>query len=301
MHVDLVPPAVERPLAAWYGTLLPPRPLPIPGQARALGVWANGHSTWGRLVYEVTDAKGEVWRSIGKRDDWNCDDIHGWSYFAHDGWRYLEFPLPSNLPGDQYRDADSVWWNHTAEGVVDLPLTLTRLFIEARTHVLYVDALQPLTDRGVELVDLVAVYPDAAAASEAPMRLQQATAALPLYRVDQRQLLPNPIAELRTRAAAPPAPELASVKPPAQGNDGTRLEVAITPVAGATVYKVYVAANADGAGAKALATGPTPTLQVTGLRPDLSLYLFVTYTKDQQESQPSPARQVLIKDQFPMK
>jgi hypothetical protein len=300
-RIDLAPPAVERPLAAWYGTLLPPRPLPIPGQARALGVWANGHSTWGRLVYEVTDAKGEVWRSIGKRDDWNCDDIHGWSYFAHDGWRYLEFPLPSNLPGDQYRDADSVWWNHTAEGVVDLPLTLTRVFIEARTHVLYVDALQPLADRSVELADLVAVYPDATAAGEAPVRLQQATAALPLYRVDQRQLLDNPIAELRARSAAPPAPTLTSVAPPAQGNDGTRLEVAIAPVEGATAYKVYVAANADGAGAKALATGATPTLQVTGLRPDLPLYLFATYTKDQQESQPSPARQVLIKDQFPMK
>ncbi len=68
----LADPPKERPLAAWYGVFKPPKPLEIPGKARALGVWANGHSNWGRIIYEIEDAKGEIWQSIGSKNEWNC-------------------------------------------------------------------------------------------------------------------------------------------------------------------------------------------------------------------------------------
>src|SRR5690606_6356170 len=101
-----------------------------------------------------------IWQSIGAKDDWNCDDIHCWSYFAHDGWRYLEFPLPGHEPGDNYRSMDTVWWNFDKEGVVDLPVKLRRVMVELRTHNIYVDQLQevPASHRGVQLSNLVAVY-----------------------------------------------------------------------------------------------------------------------------------------------
>lgn len=172
-HVELADPPKERPLAAWYGVFTPPKPIEIPGKARALGIWANGHSNWGRIIYELEDAKGETWQSIGSKDEWNCDDVHSWSYFNHDGWRWLEFPLPNNLPGDNYREKDTVWWNHSAEGIVDLPVKLTRIIIEMRTHNIYVNDLLPVADRSVQLDNLMAVYANAEAMTDAPIRLQR--------------------------------------------------------------------------------------------------------------------------------
>jgi len=172
-QITLADPDKERPLAAWYGVFTPPKPLAIPGKARALGVWANGHSNWGRIIYEIEDAKGEVWQSIGTKNEWNCDDIHSWSYFNFDGWRWLEFPLPNNLPGDNYREKDTVWWNHSAEGIVDLPVKLTRIILEMRTHNIYVNDLVPVADRSVQLDNLTAIYDNAEAMTEAPVRLQR--------------------------------------------------------------------------------------------------------------------------------
>ena len=172
-HIELSDPPKERPLAAWYGVFAPPKPIEIPGKARALGVWANGHSNWGRIIYEIEDAKGEIWQSVGTKDEWNCDDIHSWSYFNFDGRRFLEFPLPNNLPGDNYREKDTVWWNHSAEGIVDLPVKLTRIIIEMRTHNIYVNDLVPVADRSVQLDNLTAVYDNAEAMTDAPVRLQR--------------------------------------------------------------------------------------------------------------------------------
>ncbi len=172
-HLELADPPKERPLAAWYGVFVPPKPIAIPGKARALAIWANGHSNWGRIIYEIEDAKGEVWQSIGSKDEWNCDDIHSWSFFNFDGWRWLEFPLPNNLPGDNYREKDTVWWNHSAEGIVDLPVKLTRVIIEMRTHNVYVNELLPVADRSVDLDNLTAVYDNSEAMTDAPVRLQR--------------------------------------------------------------------------------------------------------------------------------
>lgn len=84
-QITLKPPAVELKLAAWYGVFLPEAPLAVPGRPRALGVWVKGRSNWGRTIYEIEDANGEVWQSIGAKDGWNCDDIHSWSSFNFDG------------------------------------------------------------------------------------------------------------------------------------------------------------------------------------------------------------------------
>jgi len=172
-QITLADPPKERPLAAWYGVFTPPKPIEIPGKARALAVRVNGHSNWGRIIYEIEDAKGETWQSIGSKNEWNCDDVHSWSYFNFDGWRYLEFPLPGHLPGDNYREKDTVWWNNSAEGIVDLPVTLTRIIIEMRTHNIYVDELLPVADRSVQLDELVAIYDSAEAMTGAPVRLQR--------------------------------------------------------------------------------------------------------------------------------
>ncbi len=176
-QITLDEPDVERPLAAWYGVFEPEEPIAIPGKARALGVWADGRSNWGRIVYEVEDAEGEIWRSTGTKDDWNCDDIHTWSYFNYDGWRYLEFPLPSHLPYDNFREPDTTWWgSEGGDGVVQLPLKLRRIIIEHRTHNIYAHEKVEVEDRSVRLHRLKAIYDDAESITDAPVELQLATA-----------------------------------------------------------------------------------------------------------------------------
>mgnify|MGYP000955835154 CR=1 FL=1 len=60
----------------FYTTLVPKKPVTIPGKASHLGLWVKAASDWGQVVYSLRDAKGERWLSIGTKGAWNCDDIH---------------------------------------------------------------------------------------------------------------------------------------------------------------------------------------------------------------------------------
>src|SRR5262249_18704984 len=116
----------------------PPKPLVIPGKASHLGLWVKASSDWGRFVYCLRDAKGERWLSVGKKGEWNVDDVHSWSAFNFDGWRYLPFELPGNQAYDLYRDAGtSFGGNYGGDRVVALPLTLEKIIVERRTHVIH--------------------------------------------------------------------------------------------------------------------------------------------------------------------
>jgi len=300
-QVTLEKPAKERPLAAWYGVFRPEKPIQIPGRAAGLEVLVNGRSNWGRIVYEIEDAKGERFQSVGTRDDWNCDDVHSWSYFNFDGWQYVRFPLPHNEPGDNYRSADSVWWNHNAEGIVDLPVKLTRIIIELRTHNIYVDQLVEVPDRSVRLSRLVAYYGPGAVRDDAPIKLQRAAANIIATPKTDLASLPNPIHDLKQTGIGAPTP-ITKVAPPDHGYDGTRVELTIQPVEGAKEYRVYVSAHENGAGAQQMAKSEKPQVLVTGLRAEYPLFLFVTYLdKDGKESKPTDVKRVLLRDDFPMK
>jgi hypothetical protein len=293
-HIDLGQPDVKRELAAWYGVFTPPKPVDIPGQADALGIWANGNSNWGRIIYEIEDADGEVWQSIGKKDDWNCDDTHCWSY--------LEFPLPHHEPGDNYRGKDVVWWNFDKEGVVDLPVKLKKIIVELRTHNIYVDQLQevPEGQRHVEFSNLLAVYGSPEKTTDAPVKLQRrARNKIQLPKIDLADL-DNPIARLQGSGTGPEA-QIVKIAPPDHFYDGTRVEVTVKEIDGATNYKVYVSAYESGAAAKVMGTSTEPTVLVKGLRPEFPLHLFATYTAGRNESKPSPMKRLLLKDDFPMK
>ena len=290
----------DKPLVSWYSTYTPPKPIPIPGKARALGIHANGNSGWGRLIYEVQDAKGEIFQSVGTKDDWNCDDVHSWGYFNFDGWRYMEFPLPSHSPGDNYREKDAVWWNASAEGIVDLPLSLTKIIVEMQSHQIYVDEMLPVPNPTIELDDLIAVYESAEMMTDKPVQIQRAAAGMPKTE-STGEALPNPIAGLiETGVGA--ATEILKLYPPEQYFDGTRVHVSVKPVEGATEYQVWLSAYPDGRGAVALKKTDELEPLITRLKPDFPLYFFVTYTgADGKQSRPSKGRKVILKDEFPMK
>ncbi|MFP4027176.1 MAG: hypothetical protein ACLFWL_05240 [Candidatus Brocadiia bacterium] len=290
----------KKPFVGWYQVFTPPKPILIPGRAEALGIWANGNSGWGRIVYEVVDAKGETYLSCGTKDAWNCDDVHSWSYFNFDGWRYMEFPLPSNEPGDNYRDADYVWWGHDGEGIVDLPLKLSKIIIEMPTHQIYVDQVLPVDNLKIELDDLIAVYGSAKMMTEAPIKIQRAAART--QKIEARgTILSNPLEDLKKNGIGNPT-KIVKLYPPEERHDGTRVHVSIEPVGGAKQYQVWVSAYPDGRGAQILARTKDTEPLVRRLRPSVPFYFFVTYKDaDGKTSKPSPARKTVLKDEFPMK
>jgi len=290
-----------KPFVRWYGVFTPPAPIPLPGKASAIGLQANGRSAWNRIIYEITDAKGEIWQSIGVRDAWNCDDIHSWSYLNHDGWRWMEFPLPGNAPGDDFREKDSVWWNHSDDGIVDLPVRLSRIIVEMSTHQIYVNEALPVEDLSVEFDDLTAVYADAEMMTDKPVAAQRAAAGVLRPSRETTPALPNPLEEL-SRAGVGAPPEILRLEPPETGHDGTRIFAVVGPVEGAAEYRAWVAAYPDGRGAQVFAKGPDPKLLLRRLKPNLTLYFFATYLDAEgKESKPSAAHRSVLKDEFPMK
>lgn len=295
-------PTSEPNLTPRYGVFAPPQPIAIPGKAKALGLWVNGNSGWGRLVYEIVDAKGEIFQSIGVKDQWNCDDTHSWSYVCFDGRRYCEFPLPSHSPGDDYREQDTVWWNHSAEGIVDLPVSLTKIIVEMPTHQIYVDQIVPVVGNSIEIDDLTAVYENAENMTDEPVNVQRAAAGM--YQRSNRATegLPNPIAELQTSGVGP-ATKIERFFTPEQFNDGTRIHVAITPVAGVKEYQVWVSAYEDGRGAMPMGKpSADPNPLVNRLRPGMPLHFFVTYTDaTDKTSKPSAVATTTLKDEFVQK
>jgi hypothetical protein len=286
----------ERKLMPWYTVLKPKAPLEIPGKADALGVWVKANSDWGRVIYSLRDANGERWISIGAKDDWNCNDVHGWSMFAFDGWRYLRFELPASAPYDAYREYGTTWWgSYAGDGIVDLPLKLEKVIIERRTHVIYVNDIQPANPADVLLGELIAEYETPADATREAVRLNHLR--IPLFAAGDQA---NPIAEMAKNAPAPV--RLLGVKDPDWGYDGTRAHVNFTETPDAARYEVWVAAQPDGRGAVALGRGTKSGFLVENLRPAMKLYLWVTYTTpDSAVSKPSNRLEIELVDAFSQK
>ena len=290
----------ERKLMPWYTVLKPSRPVVIPGRASALGLWAKASSDWGRVVYCLRDAKDERWISIGHKDEWNCDDVHSWSSFNFDGWRYLRFELPGHLPYDNFRQYGTTFWRYAGgDRIVDLPLTVEKIIIERRTHILYVNDIQPTNAQAndVLLGDLVAEYGSAEDATEQAVQLSQVRMPAPTGKVE----MPNPIVQMAQDNDLPPI-KLLGVKDPDWGYDGTRCHVNFEPVPDAKQYQIWVAAHPDGRGAQAMAQFNESGQILQGLRPATRFYLWVTYTdQDGKQSMPSNMLDIELVDAFGMK
>jgi hypothetical protein len=302
LAVHLDQPRPERKYMPWYARLVPKEPVPIPGRAAALGLRVKGASDWGRMVYCLRDARGERWLSVGRKDGWTCDDPHGWSSFCFDGWRFLRFELPGHTPYDSFREHGTTWWgSYGGDRIVDLPLAIEAIIVERRTHVMYVNDVQPADPADVLLGDLVAEYADEAAASDAAVVASRLRMPLP-----PPVPLANPIAEMAAAADPLPLVRLEKVTMPEWGSDGTRCHVHFIEVADAAGYQVWLSADPDGRGAVPVATMPRSGGLVSGLRPGMKLHLWVTYTtagkpETARRSPPSNGLEIELVDEFGMK
>jgi hypothetical protein len=163
-----------------YAVLAHKKGIAVPGTPTEVGAWVNGNGGWGRLIFELQDATGQRWISLGAEqvdaprewaldlappdmganwarpaiNDWNTSDVFGVSRINFDGWRWLAFPLPGNYPGEKHPWPANSQWRWDKDGVVHYPLTLKRLVVELPEKVLHVKTLAPPPRPEIYLRDL---------------------------------------------------------------------------------------------------------------------------------------------------
>jgi hypothetical protein len=283
-------------LMPWYSALVPKKPIPLTGAPSHLGLWVKGASDWGRIVYVLKDAKGETWTSIGTQDQYNCDDAHSWSAFNFDGWRYVRFEVPGHTGYDAFRKHGSTWWRSDGgDGIVDLPLTLDRIIVEQRTHVLYVNDVQPVASDSVSFGKLYAEYVSPADATPEAVRIGKLRMPPPPANVP----LPNPIADHQKDSTLEPT-AITKLEPPLDRNDGTTVHVHFKEVPGAAHYQIWVCTRPDGRGAVNMTPGGAKSgVLIRDLRPKVSFYFWVTYRDAAGKwSKPSAAMTATLADTF---
>ena len=294
--ISLPEQAVNRGTMPHYTTLVPPKPVKIPGTPRRLSIWVKGCSDWGRIVYELRDAKGEKWISIGQKEAWNGDDTRSLSAFNFDGWQLLEFPLPGNLPWDCARTAGSCAWGASGgDKIVDYPLQLEKIRVERREQIIYVNSLEKTAREPVLLGTLYAGYDSEDQMSAAAERISR------IRMPEMRQTFqePNPIVDLAASGELAPT-TINKVEEPITYNDGTTGIFHFNPVSDAVAYDFYLSTREDGTGALCLAQNVKESpVQIRGFMANTDFYAFVVYrTKDRKTSKPSPAFKLNLKDNF---
>jgi hypothetical protein len=185
-----------------YSRLRMKQPAIIEGKPTHIGLMVNGNGGWGRIIFELEDAAGQRWISLGTEQkgepnpwladwltksefeklkssgeqsvneqsagvsDWNSNDVWGRSMINFAGWRYMQFPLPGNYPGEGYHwPYTSQWRCVKADGsrgdyVVHYPLKFTSLAVTARSKVLYGTEVLPVQRPEIYLQDLGVSYGD---------------------------------------------------------------------------------------------------------------------------------------------
>ncbi len=172
-----------------YAERVHPEGFALPGEPTELGVWVNGNSGWGRVIFSLTDASGQVWTQIGAAEtgdvspwlrdwmpeelidsmrmagmeDWNTNDIFGDSRINFDGWRMLRVPLPGQYPGEegrQYHWPRSSQWHCDGDGQVHYPLRLNRVIVELNARTLHADRFVPPSRPEIYLGPVVAIAGD---------------------------------------------------------------------------------------------------------------------------------------------
>jgi len=132
-----------------YVTVRLKQPAPIGGNPAALGVWVKGNSNWGRVMFEIEDAEGEVWRSIGT-GGWGCDvlDWPGNISVNFDGWNFIALPLRDSRLFNDHSPGPVLeqWVSGGGNKKIDLPIKVRALIVE-------------MNRKPLDLIDFKAVNP----------------------------------------------------------------------------------------------------------------------------------------------
>lgn len=187
-------PVPGSPYLPMYSALRHATGVELPGEPTEIGLMVNGNGGWGRIIFELEDASGQRWVSLGAEargeptrwmadwlppeqfaalktsghNDWNTADPWGRSSISFEGWGYVRFPLPGQYPGEGYHWPYSSQWRYTGDGVVHYPLRFTRLIVTLPEKVLRFREHAPVARSEVYLKDLMVTYLPPEDAFQAP-------------------------------------------------------------------------------------------------------------------------------------
>ena len=291
LEITLPPQKVDRGIMPYYTTLIPEKPIAIPGKGRYITMEVNAASDWGRIVYVLRDAKGEKWVSVGQRRSYNCDDTPNDSFFNFDGKRLIRFELPAHLYWDRFRERGTTWWcSSEGDGFVDLPLSIEKIFIERRNKAMYLNDLVKVDNPTVTLGDLYIEYADKADMKNFDTRsMPKPPATAKLF---------NPIAMMMDNPLPPS--EIEKVSEPIYQYDGTRGNFHFKEMPGAVAYDIWLSRTPDGANALCLGKNIKKSgALVKGFIAHVDFYAFVVYRdKNGNASKPSAPFKLNMQDKF---
>ena len=291
LEMILPPQKIDRGIMPYYTTLVPEKPILIPGKGRYITMDVTAASDWGRVVYVLRDAKGEKWVSVGQRKSYNCDDTPNDSFFNFDGKRLVRFELPSHLYWDRFRERGTTWWGSSeGDGFVDLPLSIEKIFVERRSKAMYLNDLVKVDDPSVTLGDLYVEYETPEDMNGFDTRTMAAPPAL--------NKAFNPIANMANNPLPPTVIE--KVSEPVYQYDGTRGNFHFKEVPEAVQYEIWLSRTPDGANALCLndKIKKSGTL-VKGFVADTDFYAFIVYRdKKGNWSKPSAPFKFNLQDKF---
>jgi hypothetical protein len=125
-----------------YAALRLKQPVPLGGNPHTLGIWVKGDSSYGRVYWELEDAKGERWISNGGYDggDWGNH-----SALNFEGWCHVTFPISNESPALHLEPGRGLGlWRGHSDGRLDPPLKLTGVYLETYRNSLDLTEMRPV-------------------------------------------------------------------------------------------------------------------------------------------------------------
>ena len=98
---------------------------PVRGEPSRIGLWVKGDSGWGKIIFEIQDATGALWRTEGAYHDWPAD-----LSVCHDGWRYMDFPI-DGVSTERNISAGRRWNTNSPKkkATIELPIKIVGLYV----------------------------------------------------------------------------------------------------------------------------------------------------------------------------
>ncbi len=126
LKVTLKPDQDERKLLPRYVEFKLAEPIKLEGRPYEFTLRVKGNAGWGRIMFEVVDAKGRVWTSTGNQyaGASNASDPHGQSMVSFLGWDTIRFPVVGMYPGadqEAYWPKNYNWWASTSPELLAIP------------------------------------------------------------------------------------------------------------------------------------------------------------------------------------
>ncbi|NQT86656.1 hypothetical protein HQ560_07830 [bacterium] len=163
LRLTLKGPSKAPDLAGRYVVLEPTSgPIAVAGKPDAVGVWVKGNANWGRVYFELEDAKGRRWTSNGWQESpspggWDMSDWENETAINHDGWRLVSVKLPALYPSGYYTPSYRDWRCQSGSRKGDLPtfpIRLARLYVVMRSQLVYVTDRVKAKSLSIEVRDL---------------------------------------------------------------------------------------------------------------------------------------------------